>query len=337
MIEWFRHFPTFVRAWRWYRGRDSFERALITLALLGVFGYILYVPAISPPPEFPSGAYVPIRAGETLRASAKSFESRGIVRSATLFAFISRTLGNDKRISAGTYYFPSPQNLIQVAIRVTSGDFGTTLAKVTVPEGATVNDISKLLLEKLPDFDRQKFLAAARGQEGYLFPDTYFFMPGDGAEQILSIFNNGFFAHRAKIQKQIDAFKKPLSEVVTMASLLEKEANDMNSRRVIAGILWRRIEIGMPLQVDAVFPYIIGKNSFQLTTEDLQIDNPYNTYKYKGLPPGPIANPGLDSLTAAVTPIKSNYLYYLSDKQGNFHFAATYQQFLVYKHRYLGS
>ena len=185
--------------------------------------------------------------------------------------------------------------------------------------------------------DRKAFLAAAQGKEGYLFPDTYFFMPGDSTQIILSIFNNGFHVHVLKVQKQIDAFKKPLPDVLTMASLLEKEASDTQSRRIIAGILWRRISIGMPLQVDAVFPYIIGKNSFELTRDDLKINNPYNTYTHKGLPPGPIANPGLDSITAAVTPIPSNYLYYLSDLQGNFHFAATYEQFLIYKHKYLGS
>lgn len=337
MIKWLQHFPTFARAWGWYKRRDAFERALATLVLAGAVGYLVYIPTVSPPPDFPSGAYIPVTQGETLRFAAKDFESRGVVRSATLFELAARALGDDRHFPAGTYYFSAPQNLIQIAIRVMSGDFGTTPARVTVPEGATVQDISKILLEKLPQFNRQEFLAAARGKEGYLFPDTYFFMPGDDTEQILSVFNNGFHVHRIKIQKQIDAFKKPLADVVTMASLLEKEANDTHSRRVIAGILWRRIDLGMPLQVDAVFPYIIGKNSFQLTTEDLQMDSPYNTYTNKGLPPGPISNPGLDSLTSAVTPIKSNYLYYLSDKQGNFHFSATYAEHLRNKAKYLGT
>jgi len=259
------------------------------------------------------------------------------VRSARTFREVARLLGDDRRIPAGVYYFPTPQNLIEIAIRVTTGDFETTPIRVTVPEGATVEQISRILLQKLPTFDRRAFLSAAEGKEGYLFPDTYFFMPGDSTGTILSVFNNNFNSHLLKAQKQIAAFKKPLPEVLTMASLLEKEASDTRSRRIIAGILWHRIQIGMPLQVDAVFPYIIGKNSFQLTLDDLKTDSPYNTYTNKGLPPSPISNPSLDSITAAVTPIKTDYLFYLSDKQGNFHFAATYQQFLVYKHRYLGS
>ena len=122
-----------------------------------------------------------------------------------------------------------------------------------------------------------------------------------------------------------------------MASLLEREVPLTYDRRVVAGILWKRIRLGMPLQVDAVFPYIIGKNSFNLTKSDLATDSPYNTYLYKGLPAGPIANPGLDAILAAVTPLPTSYLYYLSDKYGNLHYSATYEQHLANKHKYLGS
>ena len=91
----------------------------------------------------------------------------------------------------------------------------------------------------------------------------------------------------------------------------------------------------MPLQVDAVFPYIIGKNTFDLTRADLKVDSPYNTYKYKGLPVGPIANPGLDSMVAAMTPVKSNYIFYLTDMQSKFHFSVTYAQHLANQKKYL--
>ena len=121
-----------------------------------------------------------------------------------------------------------------------------------------------------------------------------------------------------------------------MASLLEEEAATLEDRQIIAGILWRRMAAGMPLQVDAVFPYIIGKNSFELTTNDLKTDSPYNTYTNRGLPPGPITNPGLDSILAAVTPQKTSYVYYLSDHDGNFHYSTTYEQHLQAKAKYLG-
>ena len=137
------------------------------------------------------------------------------------------------------------------------------------------------------------------------------------------------------MQEALKKSGKTLREVVIMASLLEKEAAKTEDRRMVAGILWKRISIGMPLQVDAVFPYIIGKNTFDLTRADLKVDSPYNTYKYKGLPVGPIANPGLDSMVAAMTPVKSNYIFYLTDMQSKFHFSVTYAQHLANQKKYL--
>jgi len=169
-----------------------------------------------------------------------------------------------------------------------------------------------------------------------MFPDTYFFHPGQSTETILSVFDNNFRTKMFGVQKQLAASGHTLDELVVMASILEKEASKTKDRQMIAGVLWHRIDIGMPLQVDAVFPYIIGKNTFELTTDDLKFDSPYNTYKYKGLPPGPIDNPGLDSIVAAATPIKTKYIYFLSDKNGIFHYATTYAQHMAYRKQYLG-
>jgi UPF0755 protein len=160
-------------------------------------------------------------------------------------------------------------------------------------------------------------------------------MPGQDTAAILGAFASNFSKNIAKIQPQIDAFGKPLSDVITMASLLEREAPKTYDRRVIAGILWKRVKLGMPLQVDAVFPYIIGKNSFDLTKNDLKTDSPYNTYTNLGLPPGPIANPSLDAILAAVAPVQTNYLYYLSDSNGTLYYSATYAQHLAAKQKYL--
>jgi UPF0755 protein len=168
-----------------------------------------------------------------------------------------------------------------------------------------------------------------------MFPDTYFFRPGQSTEAILSVFENNFSVKLLKAQKAIAASGHSLDEILTMASILEKEASKTQDRQKIAGVLWHRIDVGMPLQVDSVFPYILGKNTFQLTLEDLKYDSPYNTYKYKGLPPGPINNPGLDSIIAAATPEKSKYVFFLSDRQGNFHYSVTYTGHLANKRKYL--
>ena len=140
----------------------------------------------------------------------------------------------------------------------------------------------------------------------------------------------------APLAKRIADFGKPLHDVLTMASLVEGEARTREARRHIAGILWHRVELGMPLQVDAVFPYILGKNTYEVTTEDLRVDSPYNTYRYTGLPPGPINNPSLDAITAALNPTPSNYLYYLSDKEGIMHYATTHEEHLINRAKYLG-
>jgi len=120
-----------------------------------------------------------------------------------------------------------------------------------------------------------------------------------------------------------------------MASLLEEEAPGHKDRRIIAGILWKRIKKGMPLQVDAAFSRVNGKNTYELTTKDLIDDSPFNTYTNKGLPPAPITNPGLSSIKAALNPIESTYWYYLSDRSGNFYYSATLEEHQRKKERYV--
>ena len=152
---------------------------------------------------------------------------------------------------------------------------------------------------------------------------------------MLAVFEENFNVKIKSIDDAIRAFKKPLKDIVIMASILEAEARTTETRRIIAGILWKRLDIGMPLQVDAAFQYIDGKTTFQLATSDLETDSPYNTYTRKGLPPTPITNPGLDAILATITPIKTPYLYYLTDKDGKMHYAVTHEGHLANKEKYL--
>jgi len=122
-----------------------------------------------------------------------------------------------------------------------------------------------------------------------------------------------------------------------MASILEGEALTTSDRKLVAGVLWRRLEIGMPLQVDATFSYVNGKTTFELTLDDLKIDSPYNTYKYKGLPPTPINNPGLNSINAALYPTKTKYLYFLSGNDGKMHYARTFEEHKRNRQLYLNN
>ena len=322
----------------WCREAEIYNRILPLSFLAGVLLFLVYFLTIAAPLSFPSASLFKVSEGESITAVAGQLKAKGVIHSTLLFEVVERLSGANEEVIAGEYFFPGPENIFTVALRLAEGDHELTPIKVTVPEGATAKEISELLAEKIPDFDAAGFLALAQPKEGTLFPDTYFFLPGEDADLVLSAFENNFNLH---IQEQqtaaaIAAFGKPQSQDIIMASILEKEAPDTKDREIISGILWKRIAIGMPLQVDSVFPYIIGVNSLQLTKADLATTSPYNTYINKGLPPGPISNPSLDAILAAVQPTKTNYLYYLSDLHGNMHYCATYVCQEANQRKYLG-
>ncbi len=313
------------------RARLHPYRYMLGTAVVVVIFYVFF---ISAPFYFPTGAYVSIPPGSSLTSTAQILKDRGVLRSASLFKFLIYISGAQHHITAGEYFFPARNNALSLARRLANGDFEVEPARVRVPEGATANEIGKLLAQDIPDFNVAEFTIKTRGKEGYLFPDTYFFMPGQGVDSILGAFANNFNTHISKIQGQIDSFGKPLSDVIVMASLLEREAPSTNDRRIIAGILWKRIRLGMRSGRCGLPVYHRQKNSFELTKTDLAYNSPYNTYTHTGLPPGPIANPGEDAIVDAITPIETSYLYYLSDKNGTMHYSATYAQHLAAKSKY---
>ncbi len=321
----------------WCREWRMYDRILPTAFLSGVLIFLLYFVTLSAPLDFPAGTLVKIVKGKSTLDIAKDLEQRHIVRSALVLAALAKAYGGQRAIIAGEYFFPGQENAFTVARRLASGDYELTPIRVTIPEGASAREMTALLEQKIPDFDADVFFDTARPKEGYLFPDTYFFLPGVDPQLVvyalLENFKNKMLSPNAR--DALAASKRPLADIITMASLLEKEAPQTKDRKIIAGILWHRIAVGMPLQVDAVFPYIIGVNSLQLTQKQLKTDSPYNTYTNLGLPPGPIANPGLDAILSAMTPTKTNYVFYLSDLHGNFHYCVTYACHLANQRRYL--
>jgi UPF0755 protein len=228
---------------------------------------------------------------------------------------------------------------------------------VTIPEGFTVSDIDALLVKKnlaatgaflrcVQECDLLTFgflpsregLATRGGRiEGYLFPDTYFvnveqFSEEEFLKRLLTVFRT----------KVIDAFGgeigtsgRSLHEIVTMASLIEEEAITDAERPVIAGILWKRFDDSRGLGVDATVRYILAKPVGTITAGDLNVDSPYNTRKFRGLPPGPIASPGLPSIQAAINPSSSSYWYYLHDRSGKIHYAETNEEHNLNRIEYL--
>lgn len=311
----------------------------IRIALVGgvVLGFATYFFLFSAPSSFPHTLLLPVHSGETGADIASALKQDRAIRSELALRLLLRLGGSHTRIVAGTYYFDRPQNAFAIAWRLQGGHFNIEPTKITIPEGTDVAHIHALLKQNLPTFDSQTFLTLAKPKEGYLFPDTYFFYPGESMTEIVQAMNDNFRAQVARpdVQRAIAASGKSQAELVTMASLIEKEAPDMPNRQIISGILWKRLSMGMPLQVDAVFPFITGKSIENILQSDYAIDSPYNTYKYKGLPPGPITNPGLDAILAAATPTTTPYLYYLSDKEGNFHYSVTLEQQIANQKKYL--
>ena len=321
----------------WCTERRIVRRALPPAILLGIIGGLFYALVFAAPSAFQGPQLVVIKRGTTLAEVAEELKTENVIRSAFLFTALSVLFKGDDGVVAGSYFFPDGQNIFTVASRFTSGDYRLESVKVTIPEGTTRKEIGVILSGRLGVFDAEEFMRITEGKEGFLFPDTYFFLPGEDPMVVAHAMETNFCEQIKAIEIEIQKFGKPLHDVVTMASLLEEEARKLPTRRMIAGILWKRIEIGMRLQVDAVFSYILGKNTFQLSLDDLSIDSPYNTYRYAGLPLGPITNPGLASLTAAVTPTKSSYLYYLSDTSGRMHYSRTHDEHVRKKELYLGS
>jgi len=297
----------------------------LAVGALFVF-FVLYAGFVRAPQDFPHDASVAVPDGATIKETAELLARERIILSPFFFSFLVEFSGKDGGVRAGIYAFEKPLSVFGVAARLNRGEFGIPLIRVTLPEGATVREMGDIFVRSFHGFDRERFVALGQPQEGYLFPDTYLFAPATTPESALKTLRDNFDAHADSLQHDIDEFGKPLDDIVIMASLLEKEARRFETKRIVAGILWKRLEIDFPLQVDAVFGYILGTTTFSPTFDQLEIDSPYNTYKNLGLPPGPIANPGLESLRAAVNPELSPYLYYLTGKDGNMYYAKTFDE-----------
>lgn len=298
----------------------------IVLAVLG-----LYLVLFSPPSSFKSGTVVRISDGMTAPEIATRLSDAHVIRHPSLFREILRLTGQSGAVQIGSYKFVEPQSMLAVVYRLIIGDYGIPPVRLTFVEGTTVREAAELVGFSVPGISKDEFMDAARGEEGYLFPDTYFFQPYADARTIVSAMRANF---NVKI-RTVDLQGHSLSDVITLASIIEKEARTPEDRRLVSGILWNRLRLNMPLQVDAVFGYIFNRATYSPSPKDLRVDSPYNTYTHKGLPPGPICNPSLDSIEAAAHPTQSAYLYYLSGTDGTMHYSTTYQGQLANLRKYL--
>lgn len=314
-----------VRSWR------SWAVAFV-LAVFLVVGYRI---AFAPPSNFPSGSIVSIARGASVPDIAAQLASAHLIKHPDLFRAMLRISGGSLHVQAGAYLFNTPEDLFTVAYRLVAGAYGIPPVRITFPEGETARDYAVRITEELSDILASDFLSKAQPYEGYLFPDTYLFLQSADADSIVKTMRANFDVRITPFISEVNTSGHSLSDIVILASLVEREARTVANKRIVAGILWNRIKLGMPLQVDAVFGYIYGRDTYSPSFSDLKVDSPYNTYAHKGLPPGPICNPGIESIDAALHPTKTDYLYYLSGNDGLMHYATTYAGHQANRAKYL--
>lgn len=316
---------------------DLFKRHIrrIGIGALAVLIIGGYYALLAPPADFPSGSVMRIAQGASAPSVAQELGRARIIKYPSLLRFLLRVSGTSTSVQAGAYRFETPQNVLVVAFRLVTGASGFPPVRITFPEGTSVREMATQVADAFPDIAEKDFLDAARSYEGYLFPDTYLFPPSATAASVVMAMRANFNTKTLPLMPAVGLSGHSFSDIVTLASLVEKEARTTAVRRMVAGILWNRLRLTMPLQVDAVFGYIYGRDTYSPSLTDLAVDSPYNTYTHIGLPPGPINNPGLDALDAALHPAQTDYLYYLTDKNGVMHYATTYADHQANKRKYL--
>lgn len=292
------------------------------LCVIAVF--VFFFAMLISGPQLPNvPTIVSVTRGESIRQIARELKEAEIIRSAALFTFLIQ-ISDNPIVATGDYAFTAPQNIFTVVKRFTTSRYDLPTVQVTITEGLTVKEISEKLATQFEQFDKGLFLELALPYEGYLFPDTYIFNNNATANEIFTRMKHTFDSKIDSLGEIITDSPYTLDQIVTMASIVEREAT-ADSRQEVANILWNRFEIGMALQVDASFVYGIGKATADLTTADLETDGPYNTYKNVGLTPTPISNPGLESIKAAANPQPTDMLYFLTGRDGNMYYAKTFE------------
>lgn len=334
MDEW-KHFTRIWHAFRvlekrytlmWQKGAN--RRTIVVICAAGLVLGTLYVRYIQPPAQFPTGEIVSISEKSTLRDAAAQLQEQHVIRSPRTLEIVVRLFGGASHVHAGDYQFKQPHTVFFVARAIIYGYYGLEPVRIRVPEHATVASMARVYARLLTRFSKDAFIEKAASQEGYLYPDTYFFLPNATEDVVISTMRENFERRVAPLLTDVAASGFTLEQIVTIASLLELEASKPEDQKMISGVIRNRLKKNMLLQIDATFTYFLGKNTYTVTQEDLKNNSPYNTYVHKGLPPGPIANPSFSSLDAAVHPTKNDYLFYLADRSGTTYYSKNYEEHL---------
>jgi len=265
----------------------------------------------APPFSFPSGVIITIPEGAGLYTLSEQLREDKVIHSPFWFRMSAIILGGEREMKAGQYQMSDPQNAVIIAWRVLHGDYGIAVVRLTIPEGFTVAKISALFDHRFPFFNHAEFATLA--PEGYLFPDTYFIPVTATASSTIRLLRDNFDRKIALSLSSIERSGKTLEQIVIIASLLEAEAKTQLDREIASDILWKRLKLGMPLQVDSEM----------------------GTYEFAGLPRRPINNPGLVSIGAALRPTATPYLYFLTGDDGEMYYARTFEEHVANKLKFI--
>jgi UPF0755 protein len=272
-----------------------------------------------------------------LKQVSKTLADKKLLSKPSTFVLYTYLQGKQNQIKAGEYLISPSMPPWKILEALTSGT--AVLYSVTIPEGYRISEIADLL-EKSKLVDKQQFLSETRNREllesldiptdsleGYLYPDTYQFSKSSGARRIVKTLVDTFKekVHIPERVQQAKSLKLTFHEIVTLASLIEKETGLGSERKLISSVFHNRLMKKMRLQTDPTVIYAMANFDGNIRKKDLSIDSPYNTYKHFGLPPGPIASPGIESIEAALQPEKSDFLYFVSRKNGSHQFSTNYK------------
>ena len=327
---------------------------ILAVLIVLVLALIIVVNVVSADMTIDNDTEVVIEDGSGTAAIGQTLQEAGLIKNSTYFRIFAQSNGIDSSFKAGRYTFSAGTwSVKDVCDLLILGGVSTDGSlNVTIPEGLSVRETAELLAEKglgtvenylqyaaEGDFSAYSFIpevgsekAPATRLEGFLFPDTYQIDPTWSEEEIFNMLLDQFVTvwESNGFDTQAEESGKSITEIITMASLVEKEAKIDTDRPLIAGVFYNRLEDGMKLESCATIQFILGEPKEVLTYSDLAIDNPYNTYMYEGLPPGPIACPGKASIEAALNPTESDYLYFRAKTDGSHRFSETFEEHSTY-------
>lgn len=319
----------------------------ILVALLVISG-VLAAAVLRPVDPHGQPQMVTIPTGATPGEIGRILATAGIIRRPTDFVIVMRARGWARTLHEGDYQLSPAMGILEIGDTLVRGRI--VVYSVTIPEGFTLAEIAETL-ERAALVDQAQFLSLARdgvadfpyeflrgrpmsSLEGYLFPDTYRIPRHFSARKAVATFLDRFAQVVVPRWKARGDTDYTLHQIITIASMVEHEAKVPSEQPLIAGVIYNRLRRGWRLEVDATVLYALGRHKPIVTADDLRIDSPYNTYRVSGLPPGPIANPGLSAIDAALTPAQTDYFYYVARQDGSHAFSKTFAEHLAAVRRY---